>query len=231
MFKSLADFYKSNEWRRFRETVIAERLHEDGFTYDEETGRPIVKAYDVILHHVIELTEENVNDYEISLNPANIKIVSHRTHNYIHDKLGYSRRQVYLVYGPPLSGKTTWVRENKLDGDLIIDLDSIWECVSGADRYKKPNRLKSVVFRLRDDLIDAVKYRFGKWNNAYLIGGYPLQAERERLLTELGAREVFMNATREECLARLEACHDRDKEEWKRYVDEWFERSEAPHVS
>lgn len=224
MFKDLSDFYRSDEWRSFRDIVIDERTKEDGFVYDEVTGKPIVKAYDIILHHKIELTEDNVHDYNISLNPDNIMIVSHKTHNYIHNKLGHSKREVFVVYGPPLAGKTTWVKDIMSEGDLIIDMDNIWQCVSGCDRYIKPNRLKSIVFRIRDSLLDSVRYRFGKWNNAYIVGGYPLSSERERLCKELGAREIFLEATKYECMQRLEACEDRDKSEWAGYIEDWFRR-------
>ena len=225
MFKDLFTFYRSDEWEKFRKMVIAERMHDDGLTYDEVTGKPIVRAYDIILHHKKELTEENVLDYNISLNPENIMIVSHKTHNYIHNKLGYAHRQVYLVYGAPLSGKTTWVRENMIIGDLIIDLDSIWECISGQPRYVKPARLKSIVFKQRDELLNGVRYRLGKWNNCYVIGGYPMQSERERLAKELGAREIFIECSKETCLNRLAEINDgRDKKEWSGYIDEWFER-------
>ncbi len=224
MFGSLYEFYHSDEWRTFRQIVIDERTHDDGFVYDEYTGKPIIKAYDIILHHKTELTEENVFDYNISLNPDNIMIVSHQSHNYIHDKFGRSSRMVYLVYGAPLSGKSTYVKDSMSDGDLVVDMDSIWQCVSGCDRYIKPNRLRSVVFRLRDDLLDMIKYRFGKWSNAYVIGGYPLQSERERLMQELGAREVFIDTSKEECIERLAADSERDTEEWLKYIDDWFEK-------
>lgn len=226
MFRDLFSFYRSREWEKFRQMVIAERIHDDGFVYDEVTEQPITKAYDIILHHKIELTEENVNDYDISLNPQNIMIVSHRTHNYIHNKLGYSNRQVFLVYGAPLSGKSSYVKSSMSAGDLIIDIDSIWQCVSNLPRYEKPGKLKSVAFKVRDCLLDAVKYRLGKWHNAYVIGGYPLQGERERLIMELGAREIFIECTKEECLRRLKESDDgRDYKEWRGYIEEWFERS------
>ena len=224
MFNNLFEFYRSDEWRSFREIIIDERTKDDGFIYDEMTDKPILKKYDIVLHHKTELTEENVFDYNISLNPENIMVLSHRSHNYIHDKFGHSMRQVYLVYGAPLSGKTTYVHDNMSEGDLIIDMDNIWQCVSGCDRYIKPNRLRSVVFRLRDDLLDMVKYRFGKWSNAYVLGGYPLSGERERLLNDLSAREIFIDTSKDECLARLQADEQRDHDEWTQYIDEWFER-------
>lgn len=220
---TLNDFYSSKEWRRFRDVVIAERLREDGMTYDEITGKPILRPYDIILHHVIELTEENVNDRMISLNPANIQIVSHKTHNAIHNKLGYSRRQVYLVYGAPCAGKTTYVDTVKQEGDLIIDLDAIWQAVSGCEPYVKPNKLKSVVFRLRDDLLGVVRYRFGKWDNAYIVGGYPLMSERERLVKEMGAREIFVEADEAECLRRAEADERKDAQKYAEYIKRWFD--------
>lgn len=225
MFNGLNDFYSSREWAEFRRMLINERTKDDGFIYDEVTGKPIMKSYDIILHHVIHLTEENVFDYNISLNPENIQIVSHKTHNYIHNKLGYSRREVFLVYGAPLSGKTSWVNESKNEGDLIIDIDDIWQAVSGCDRYIKPNRLRAVVFRVRDTLMDAVRYRLGKWQNAYIVGGYPLSSERERLIKELGAREIFIRATKEECLARLETDEARSKiEGYAEFITTWFDR-------
>lgn len=219
---TLSEFYRSKEWRAFRNVVIEERTKDDGFIYDEVTGKPILRKYDIILHHVEELTEENVNDRNISLNPKNIMVVSHKTHNYIHDKLGYSTRQVFLVYGAPCSGKTTWVGDSRQDGDLVVDMDAIWRCVSGCPLYVKPNRLKSVAFRIRDDLIDMVRYRFGKWNNAYVIGGYPLQSERDRLVKDLQARPVFIEASKQECIARAEADEAKDSEAYKEYIEKWF---------
>lgn len=223
MFRNLYEFYRSDEWETFRKVIIQERTRADGMIYDEETGKPILKRYDLILHHKIELTEENVRDVSISLNPNNIEVVSFRTHNLIHNRLGYGVRNVFLVYGAPLSGKTSWVNENKVDGDLVVDIDNIWQCVSGCDRYAKPARLKAVVFKIRDTLLDAVRYRLGKWNSAYIIGGYAMESERNRLSKELGAREILIDISKEECLERLRAAGDgRDKEEWTRYIEEWF---------
>lgn len=219
---TLDTFYRSKEWNDFRKVIIAERTKPDGFIYDEETGKPIVNPYDLILHHKVYLTEENVNDFEISLNPANIEVVSHKTHNLIHERLGASRHEIFIVYGPPLAGKTTWVQENKGPNDLVLDIDSLWQAITGK-RYYKPAKLRAVVFRLRDSILDMIKFRYGKWSNAYIIGGYAAEGERERLAKELGARLVFIEATQDECLNRLANDLERDAEEWCKYIFEWFD--------
>ena len=220
---SLADFYRSDEWQKFRLIIIDERTNSEGFVICEHCGKPIIKAYDCIAHHIIELTEENYTDYNISLNPDNIELVHHKCHNIHHKKLCYSQRQVYIVYGSPLSGKTSYVAEAMSEGDLVIDIDNICQCVSGCDRYVKPNRLKSVVFSVRDNLLESVKYRRGKWLNAYVIGGYPFKGERDRLIDSLGAREVFIDTDKETCLKRLMCCEDnRDVTEWQKYINDWW---------
>jgi predicted kinase len=219
---SLYNFYRSREWENLLKVLKLERVDAQGNIICEHCGRPIVKAYDCIGHHVIELTEENYTDANISLNPDNIQLVHHKCHNIIHNKLFSGHRQVFIVYGSPLAGKSSYVAEAMAEGDLIIDMDRIWSCVSGCDMYVKPARLKSVVFAVRDNLLESVKYRRGKWLNAYIIGGYPYQAERERLAESLGARLVHIDTPYEECVKRLMECEDRDVKLWEQYISDWW---------
>ena len=221
---SLYNFYRSKEWESLLKVLKSERVDYQGFNVCEYCGKPIVRAYDCIGHHRTELTEENHTDYNISLNPANIMLVHHKCHNLIHNKLAYTGRQVFIVHGSPLAGKTSYVKEAMSEGDLIVDMDNIWQAVSGCDRYVKPNRLKSVVFAVRDNLLASVKYRRGKWLNAYVIGGYPFQSERERLADQLGARLIHIDTPYEVCVDRLLRCEDRDHKEWEQYLaDYWLQ--------
>lgn len=219
------NFYQSKQWIKLLQVIKSERLNNEGELICEYCGKPIVKAYDCIGHHIIELTEDNVDDYNISLNPDNIQLVHHRCHNKIHNKLGYAGRKVYIVYGSPLSGKTSYVDSVKNEGDLIVDIDNIWQCVSGCERYVKPNRLKSIVFGVRDKLLEDIKYRRGKWSCAYIIGGYPLISERERLSRELGAELIFIDTSKEECISRIK---ENRSEEWVLYVEDWWRLYNPP---
>ena len=220
----LSSFYTSKLWCDFVRQLRQERTNEDGLLICEHCGKPIIHKYDCIAHHIIELTEDNYTDYSISLNPDNIMLVHHACHNKIHDRLGLSYiKQVYIVYGSPLSGKSTWVRESMMQGDLIVDIDSIWECVSGCDKYIKPRRLTQNVFALRDLMLDMVKVRRGNWLNAYVVGGYPISSYRERLIQMLGAREIFIDTPKEICIERLENS-DRPKDDWRRYIDDWWDQ-------
>ena len=102
---TLETFYKTKEWENLLKVLKLERVNEDGVIICEHCHKPIVNAYDCIGHHSIFLTPQNINDINISLNPDLIQFVHHRCHNRIHNKLGRTRREVFVVYPPkrPLS--------------------------------------------------------------------------------------------------------------------------------
>lgn len=217
MYTSVSEFYKSREWEKLLEILKLERVDDTGQVICSHCHKPITRKYDCIGHHRIELTEQNVNDPDISLNPDNIALVHFRCHNLIHRRFEGFYQQVYLVYGPPCAGKTTWVDSVANDDDLIIDIDRIWECLCNSDRYHKPNRIKANVFGVRDALVDMVKIRKGMWRNAYIIGTYPLRTDRDRICSLLRAREVFIFEKKDICLSRASS------DSWKEFIEEWFD--------
>lgn len=215
------EFYKSKEWTDLVAFLKLERVSADGKLYCEHCGREIINKYDCIGHHEIELTDQNVNDYDISLNPENVRLIHFKCHNIIHRRFGgEAQRKVYLVYGPPCAGKTSWVHETASPNDLIMDMDSIWQAITVNDRYTKPARLRTCVFRVRDCIIDMAKCRTGKWQDAYIIGGYPMLMERTRLIDMLGATPIFIDTSKQTCIERAKDRGD----EWIEFVSDWFEK-------
>lgn len=229
MWNDLNKFYKSKEWLVFRADVLIKRKpicwHCENTFKANET---------MIVHHKIELDLGNVNDYNISLNPDNVEIVHHECHNAIHKRYGYGhyrkkikQRGIYIVYGPPMSGKTSYVIENKGDNDLVIDMDSLYEAITMLPRYNKPRALLQNVFTMKNCLIDNIKTRHGGFNNAWIIGGYADKYERDLLQREVGAELILIKPSKEELYKRLETCNDYRKDNidnWKQYIDDWYEK-------
>lgn len=225
-------FYKSRKWEAFRKVIVEQRTDADGFVRCAICGQPILKKYDLIIHHKTELNEANVNDATVSLNPDNVECVHFKCHNKIHNRFSeghaasskpQAKKQVVIVYGAPCSGKTTWVHENATENDIVVDLDSIYEAISINPRYKKTTAQKAVVFEVRDKLYDLIKHRFGRWENAFIITGGARAGDRERLSALVGADHmIFIDASREECVKRCFARNE-NAEEWIEFIDEWFE--------
>jgi hypothetical protein len=217
----LQSFYASEEWQRFRTLIINQR----GMTC-EHCGLLIAMVTDLTVHHIKELTPENVNDVTIALNADNVMLVHHDCHNQIHKRFGYNSRskQVYIVFGAPLAGKKTYVKQNIIRGDIVVDMDMLYSAVTLLPDYDKPDNLLSNVRAVHNLLLDNIKTRYGKWNNAWIIGGYAEKYKREKLSDDLGAEIIFCNTTNDECINRLSSDISRQYrvKEWTEYINEWF---------
>jgi|AKZA01.1.fsa_nt_gi hypothetical protein len=219
MYK-LETFYQHPDFRNTVAILKAQRRAADGLLYCEHCQQPIIKKYDCIAHHMIELTTTNVNDINISLNPDNIQLIHFSCHNKHHKRFGYQVKKVYLVYGAPCSGKSTWVNSVADKNDIVVDMDNIYTAISTNPIYTKPNTLKRVAFKVRDSLYDVIKVRYGDWSNAFIVGGFPKKSERERMITKMGCEPIFIDTAYGDCVANLNKSKKPD--EWFKYIDSWF---------
>lgn len=238
-YESTAQFYRGIDWANCKAQVTNERL-KDGALYCEHCGKLILKSFNpnernnrnaVVYHHIKPLTNFNVNDASISINPANIMVVHWQCHNEIHNRFnGIAQkveRKVYLITGASCSGKTTFVRERIQEGDIVLDIDDIWQMVSGMPRYIKPNQLKPIVFNIRNEIKDQIAKGAGTWRNAFIIESLPIATDRKREAEKYKAHNVeliTMEATREECLNRLYSNpNGRDIKAYEEYINDYYD--------
>ena len=154
-------------------------------------------------HHKVELTLDNIDDVNVTLNPDNIEVLCHDCHNAVHKRFGYAvgAKHVYLVYGSPCAGKTTYVNSVATRNDLIVDLDKIHRAICICGLYDKPDATKRVAFNVRDYLLDEVRTATPrrKWQDAYIIGTYPDRIDRDVFVQDYGAELVHID-TSKDCL-------------------------------
>ena len=157
-------------------------------------------------HHKVELTLDNIDDVNVTLNPDNIEVLCHDCHNAAHKRFGYAvgAKHVYLVYGSPCAGKTTYVNSVATRNDLIVDLDKIHRAICICGLYDKPDATKRVAFNVRDYLLDEVRTATPrrKWQDAYIIGTYPDRIDRDVFVQDYGAEIVHIDTSKEECIKR-----------------------------
>lgn len=238
-YETLTQFYNSQDWANCKAQVTQERL-KDGALYCEHCGKLILKSFNpneknnkgaIVYHHKKHLTNQNVNDASIAINPENIAVLHWQCHNIVHGRFNGTavaiERKVYLITGAPLSGKTTFVRERLQEGDIVLDIDDIWQMLSGQPRYTKPNSIKPAVFAARDAIKEQIQKGGGSWRNAYIIQSLPLATDRKREAEKYKAHNceiVTMEASREECLNRLYAMpNGRDIKDYERFINNYFD--------
>lgn len=238
-YDNVTQFYNGQDWANCKAQVTLERL-KDGALYCEHCGGVIVKSFNpaannnkgaIVYHHKKYLDNQNVNDASISINPDNIAVVHWGCHNEIHNRFNGTavkvERKVYLITGAPLSGKTTFVREHMQEGDLVFDIDDLWQILSGQPRYIKPNTLKSMVFNLRLAVKEQIQKGSGGWRNAYIIESLPLATDRKREAERYKAHNteiITIDTSREECINRLHAMpNGRDIKAYEEYINNYFD--------
>ncbi len=215
---ALYRFYASKAWNDLRKMRIIEtngRCERCGKDFSDDTSK-------LVGHHKVHLTDETLADPSVALNPDNIEVLCMGCHNVEHERaFGSKRRQVFLVYGPPLSGKTTYVLQHAGADDLIVDLDRIAGAIGNSPLYERGGGIKQAVFLVRDVLYDHVRTRGGSWPTAWVVGGFPRKDDRMRLASRLGASIIRIEATEGECLARL---YENDSRPlvWADYIRDWF---------
>lgn len=197
----LQRFYASKRWRDLRNVLIIQRhgiCDRCGLDCSTDTSQ-------LIAHHKKHLTDETLKDPNIAVNPDNIEILCPHCHALQHADRGFikGRKQVFIVFGAPLSGKTTYVKENMEDGDLIVDMDYIYHAISLAPIHTHSVELQRTAFAVRDFLYDQIRMRNGNWTTAWVVASLPRKDERARLASRLGASTILIEATQEECIRRL----------------------------
>ena len=216
----LQRFYASRRWRELREVLIIQRhgrCDRCGKDFSGETRM-------LSAHHKEHLTDETLKDPAVAVNPDNIEILCAKCHALQHPVRGFikKRKEVFIVYGSPLAGKSTYVRENMEPGDLVVDLDAIRSGISLQPLYTPAPPLQKTAFAVRDFLYEQIRIRAGEWQTAWVIAGLPRKNERERLAARLGASLVLVEATAEECHKRLYAADYGRYPEWDKFIDQWF---------
>lgn len=140
---------------------------------------------------------------------------------------------VYIVWGPPAGGKTTYVRNNMEPGDLVIDLDYIKSGISMKGKTAASDNLLNVALKMRDYLYNMVEYREGlECNNIWIVSCLPTKIERDNLYNRLNATEIIeIKTPMNECVQRMMGDDEReDKMLQAGIIWKWFVNYEPPLV-
>lgn len=127
---------------------------------------------------------------------------------------------VYLVYGSPCSGKTTYIKERLKSGDIVCDVDRLYSSVCFNEEHQTELYAQEVASMLYSDLLGIIRDRKGNWKNAYVVSlantDERLKAEMKRINAD---EAIFIDTP-------YEVCMERAKERpfyFQFLIQEWFE--------
>lgn len=127
---------------------------------------------------------------------------------------------VYLIYGSPCSGKSTYIKEHIQRGDLLCDVDLIYGAITNSNPHDAELYTHEVACGLNNVLKDIIRDRKGNWKNAYVVSLANTEEKLQQAKDQINADEcVFIDTP-------YEVCMERAKErpfyfQW--IIQEWFE--------
>ena len=138
--------------------------------------------------------------------------------------------EVIVVSGAPGSGKSTYVRENKTDQSIVVDLDSICDAIQGGtNAHKDHSTVLNTGLQIRELLYREIEEKNDEWDKAFIIAASPDRNKVEKLIRRFNAKEVKMKATREQCISQIRKDASRKGREdvYIRLANEWYDKMEG----
>lgn len=126
--------------------------------------------------------------------------------------------RVVLVTGAPGSGKTTYCKQQRKGGDVVIDLDECVRDVCGIHGHEADKQFLKPALRLRNKLIAGLAAKGS--GTAYLIVGAPSALEVQWWVDKLGAEHKRIETPKDVCLSRVSQAR-------RQAVMKWFNDHEA----
>ena len=128
-----------------------------------------------------------------------------------------------IVSGPPGAGKTTYVKSQMVEGDLILDDDLLYQAISGQVYYNKPIELFNYVRVAREAIISELIDRRDVYR-AWIIGCYPKAEDRGGIAELFNAKVVVLKPLEFVCLNRIQKDDRRSKnlKYWVNIVHKWY---------
>ena len=137
---------------------------------------------------------------------------------------------IKIVAGAPGAGKNTFVNRSFQNGDILIDLDKIYEAISNTNSHcEKDSEILKVALKVRGFLYEYIR-RYVKNRNVWVIACLPNGRKREMLSRSLRDAKVYLiKSTAEQCIKNIKNDSRRtysDKHA-KKIVDQWFSEFSA----
>jgi hypothetical protein len=126
---------------------------------------------------------------------------------------------LYVVMGPPASGKTTHVLQHAKPGDVVIDLDRIASALTaqGADSHQHGDVVKRVAYRIRTGAISEALRHCGDVD-VWIIHSMPRPEARAKY-DRHHATYVTVDPGRDVVLAR---CAEQRSPQARAAAERWY---------
>lgn len=127
---------------------------------------------------------------------------------------------VFVVYGSPCSGKSTFIAEHMTDNDIVCDVDLLYLAISKHNAHDADLYTHEVARQLQSSLLDIIRDRKGGWQNAYVVSIANTDEKLKQDMERINADDaIFIDSPYNVCMERAK---DRPFC-FQLLIQEWFE--------
>lgn len=133
---------------------------------------------------------------------------------------------IVIVTGPPCGGKSTYVRENAQDGDLIVDQDALALAIEKGSRmhaYSVTTRTMARAARNAAVWEGLKEMQGDRYRTLFIIHTDP-PPEMRMTYRAMGGRFVEMDPGKDECLRRAQSRPPENRELVKQVLDDYYSK-------
>lgn len=110
---------------------------------------------------------------------------------------------IHIITGPPLSGKSTFIRTHAKHGDIVVDLDEIARSITVSDNtHDYPQHIRKLAIGVRASLIEKIMNSNVESINVWIIHGDPSPVQVRQYIKK-GAKIHEMTLTAAELKERM----------------------------
>lgn len=126
--------------------------------------------------------------------------------------------RIVVVYGAPMSGKTTYVNEVMQDTDLVFDYDALTQALTNSQYQQHNDSAHKLVMDIRNKMIDHAKQTTE--GTLYMITTYLSYTLQDKIDTHFNTQYKQMDTSLDECKRRLSISDRHNKQHVMQVIHE-----------
>lgn len=147
--------------------------------------------------------------------------------NYTNPLIADQKNRIFIVTGAPGTGKTTWVKERRKQGDVVVDLDYILAALRLDDdiHHEDSRDVLSAGLAVKEFLINGIATGNITYSRAFIV----TTRGADRIKDMTGGTVIQLDADPLEITRRImndNNLSDADKEKRIKIVEKFFEREQ-----
>lgn len=128
--------------------------------------------------------------------------------------------RIVVVYGAPMSGKTTYVNEVMQDTDLVFDYDALTQALTNSQYQQHNDSAHKLVMDIRNKMVDHAKQTTE--GTLYMITTYLSYTLLDKVETHFNTQYKQMDTSLDECKRRLSISDRHNKQHVMQVIHEWY---------